>query len=222
LSLEIYKVAEAEPIISIEGNMCDVVARIGCGCRPGLDRRRLEPLKQPETPRCRSNTTPITVIISKKHPDVVVQFVKDNPGTPKPQAHPGMFPSAVTHKGPGGKDVTEIIPVKAGSDIQSMFFDMWRQDHPDAPLANVPGDYVTTSGSGLDPDITLENAEFQLDRVAGKWAQDLHRDPAQVKTEIQALLQSHAFSPGGGLFGERLVNVLEVNLALRHRYSTPA
>jgi K+-transporting ATPase ATPase C chain len=173
---------------------------------------------------------------SKKHPDVVAQFVKDNPGTPKPQTsdlamvffehfskdHPGMFPSAVTHKGSGGKDVTEIIPVKAGSDIQSMFFDMWRQDHPDAPLANVPGDYVTTSGSGLDPDITLENAEFQLDRVAGKWAQDLHRDPAQVKTEIQALLQSHAFSPGGGLFGERLVNVLEVNLALRHRYSTPA
>jgi hypothetical protein len=43
----------------------DVVARIGCGCRPGLDRRRLEPHKQPETPRCHSNTTPNTVIISR-------------------------------------------------------------------------------------------------------------------------------------------------------------
>jgi potassium-transporting ATPase KdpC subunit len=89
--------------------------------------------------------------------------------------------------------------------------DMWRTDHPDAPLANVPGDYVTTSGSGPDPDITLENAEFQLDRVAGKWAQDLHRNLPQVKAEIQELLQSHAFSPGGGLFGEPLVNVLGVN-----------
>ena len=43
----------------------DVVARIGCGCRPGLDRCRLEPRKQPETLQCRSNTTPSTVIISQ-------------------------------------------------------------------------------------------------------------------------------------------------------------
>jgi potassium-transporting ATPase KdpC subunit len=173
---------------------------------------------------------------SKKHGDVVAQFVKDNPSTPKPQPsdlavvffehfskdHPGMFPSAVTHKGPDGKDVTEIMPVKTGSDVQSVFFDMWRQDHPEAPLTDVPGDYVTTSGSGLDADITMENAEFQLDRVAGKWAQDLHRDPAQVKAEIEEMLHAHAFSPGGGLFGEPLVNVLEINLALRQRYGAPA
>jgi potassium-transporting ATPase KdpC subunit len=101
----------------------------------------------------------------------------------------------LTHKGPGGKDVTEIMPVKTGSDIQSIFFDMWRQYHPDAPLADVPGDYVTTSGSGLDADITLENAEFQLDRVSGKWAQDLHRDPAQVKAEIQALFAGRSIGP---------------------------
>jgi potassium-transporting ATPase KdpC subunit len=173
---------------------------------------------------------------AKAHPDVVAQFVKDNPGTPKPQAsdlavvffehfskdHPGMFPSAVTHKGPGGKQVTEIMPVKEGSDIQSIFFDMWRQGHPDAALANIPGDYLTTSGSGLDPNITLENAEFQLPRVAAKWAQDLHRDPAQVKGEIQAMLDAHAFSPGGGLFGEPIVSVLELNLDLRNRYGAPS
>jgi potassium-transporting ATPase KdpC subunit len=173
---------------------------------------------------------------SKAHPAVVAQFVKDNPGTPKPQAsdlavtffdhfskdHPGMFPSAVTHKGPNGKDVTEITPVKTGSDIQSIFFETWREDHPDAPLQDVPGDYVTTSGSGLDPDITLENAEFQLDRVASKWARDLKRDPAQVKNEVQAMLQAHTYSPGNGLFGEPIVNVLELNLALRQRYGAPS
>jgi hypothetical protein len=43
----------------------DVVARIGCGCRPGLDRCRVEPRKQPGTPRCHSNTTPSIVIISR-------------------------------------------------------------------------------------------------------------------------------------------------------------
>jgi K+-transporting ATPase ATPase C chain len=169
---------------------------------------------------------------SKTNPDIVAQFVKDNPGTPKPAAsdlavvffehfskdHPGLFPSSVTHKGPDGKDVTEIAPVKEGSDIQSIFFDTWRQDHPDAQLQDVPGDYVTTSGSGLDPHITLQNAEFQLDRVAGKWAQNLTRDPAEVRKEIEAMLQTHASSPGGGLFGEPIVNVLELNLELRKRY----
>lgn len=173
---------------------------------------------------------------AKAHPNVVAALVKSNPSTPQPQAsdlavvffehfskdHPGMFPSTVTHSGPDGKIVTEIAPVKTGSDVQSIFFDMWRQDHPDAPLQDVPGDFVTTSGSGLDPHITLQNAEFQLDRVSGKWAQDLKRDPAQVKDEIEALLQAHAFKPGGGLFGEPIVNVLEVNLELRKRYGPPS
>jgi K+-transporting ATPase ATPase C chain len=173
---------------------------------------------------------------AKAHPDVVAAFLKSNPSTPQPQAsdlavvffehfskdHPGTFPSTVTHPGPGGKAVTEIAPVKTGSDIQSIYFDMWRQDHSDAPLQDVPGDFVTTSGSGLDPHITLQNAEFQLDRVAGKWAQDLKRNSTQVKGEIETLLQAHAFTPGGGLFGEPIVNVLEVNLELRKRYGPPS
>jgi potassium-transporting ATPase KdpC subunit len=173
---------------------------------------------------------------AKAHPQIVAQYVKDNPGTPNPQPsdlavvffehfsndHPGMFPSAVTHKGPAGKDVTEIMPVKDGADIRSTFFEMWREEHPEAPLASIPGDYLTTSGSGLDPDITLENAEFQLDRVAGKWARDLQRRPEQVKSEIEAMLESHSFSPGNGLFGVPLINVLEVNLALRQHYGAPS
>jgi hypothetical protein len=56
---------EYDTVPSPQGNGSDVVARIGCGCRPGLDRCRLEPRKQPETPRCHSNTTPNTVIISR-------------------------------------------------------------------------------------------------------------------------------------------------------------
>jgi K+-transporting ATPase ATPase C chain len=82
----------------------------------------------------------------------------------------------------------------------------------------VPGDFVTASRSGLNPDITLRGAEFQLDRVAGKWAQDLKRDPAQVRQEIEVLLQTHPTSPGDGAFGEPLINVLDLNLALRNRY----
>jgi len=173
---------------------------------------------------------------AKAHADVVAKWVKDNPGTPEPKApdlavvffehystdHPGTFPSAVTAAGADGKPVTSIQPVKEGTDIQSTFFDMWRQEHADASLQDVPGDLVTASGSGLDPDITLANADYQLDRVASKWAQDLKRDEGAVKNDIEAILQAKAWAPMGGLFGERLVNVLEVNLELRNRFGPPA
>jgi len=104
--------------------------------------------------------------------------------------YPGKFPSAVTTQLPGGRSATAIEPVASGSDVESIFFDMWRQDHADAELANVPGDMVTTSGSGLDPHITLDNAEYQLDRVATKWATDTKRNPAEVRAEIDQILQT--------------------------------
>jgi K+-transporting ATPase ATPase C chain len=172
---------------------------------------------------------------TKAHPAVVADWVKANPSTPQPKAadlavvffetfskeNPGRFPSAVTKTGADGKPQTSIEPVKDGSDIQSIFFDMWRQDHPDADLENVPGDLVTTSGSGLDPDITLQNAEYQLDRVASKWAADTKRDPAAIRGDIDQILQANAKAPFGGLAGEKMVNVLEVNLELCKRYGAP-
>src|SRR5271155_5599317 len=172
---------------------------------------------------------------AKVHKAEVADWVKQNPGIPQPQPsdlavmffenfpkqYPGKFPSAVTRQLPGGKSQTVIEPVASGSDVQSIFFDMWRQDHPDADLASVPGDMVTTSGSGLDPHITMETAEYQLDRVASKWAADTKRDPAQVRTEIEQVLQTEAFAPLDGLFGEKMINVLQVNLQLRQRYGAP-
>lgn len=172
---------------------------------------------------------------TKLHPGVVADWIKANPSTPQPKAadlavmffetfskeNPGRFLSPVTNVGAAGKSQTAIEPVKDGPDIQFMFFDMWRQDHPDADLQDIPGDLVTTSGSGLDPDITLQNAEYQLDRVAPKWAADLHRDPTAIRGEIEQILQANAKAPFGGLAGEKLVNVLEVNLELRNRYGPP-
>jgi K+-transporting ATPase ATPase C chain len=99
---------------------------------------------------------------------------------------------------------------------------MWRQEHPDADLEDVPGDLVTASGSGLDPDITLANARYQLDRVAAKWAKDTNREEGAVRQQIERILEDKAWAPMGGLFGEKLVNVLEVNLELRNRFGSPA
>ncbi len=180
---------------------------------------------------------------AKAHPAIVAQWVKDNPGTPNPQAtdlavvffenfskdNPGKFLSAAPAPATApatAASATASAPVMAivqdGADIQSTFFDMWRQDHPDAQLQDVPGDMVTTSCSGLDPHITLQSAEFQLPRVAAKWAADKHREVAEVRKEIEQLLQNHAFAPWDGLAGEKIVNVLEVNLELRSRYGPPS
>jgi len=111
--------------------------------------------------------------------------------------------------------------VAAGPEIQSTFFLLWREEHPGADLKYVPGDLATASASGLDPHITLKNAEFQLGRVAGTWAAKLSREPAVVHQEVQQVLQEHAAAPLWGLAGEKLVNALEVNLQLRRRYGAP-
>lgn len=171
----------------------------------------------------------------KKHPAIVAKWIKDNPGTPQPKAadlavlffetfsgeNPGKFPFAVIHAAADGKTQTSIEPVGAGTDIQSIFFDMWRQEHPDADIQDVPGDLVTTSASGLDPHITLQNAEFQLERVALAWAAKKKTDASVIRKDIEKILQKNAAAPWDGLIGEKFVNVLEVNLELCKLYGAP-
>lgn len=168
----------------------------------------------------------------RAHHDEVERWIKDNPDTPDPkpgdlaapffvnysQTFPGTFPGTVEHKAPDGKTEKRIEPVTEGVDIQAVFFDMWRQEHPDVELESVPGDRVMASGSGLDPHITLENAYGQLDRVAGAWAVRTKRDKSEVYAKIKELLDEKAEAPLRGLAGVRMVNVLETNLAIRTKF----
>lgn len=70
----------------------------------------------------------------------------------------------------------------------------------------VPADAVTASGSGLDPHISVRNAQLQAPRVA--------RARGLALEQIQTLLQKYTTPPSAGLLGESGVNVLELNLAL--------
>ena len=78
--------------------------------------------------------------------------------------------------------------------------------HAENPGAPIPVDMVTTSGSGLDPDISPDAAEFQIPRVAH--SRNLKEE------DLRALIQKHTKGRELGFLGEPRVNVLELNLEL--------
>jgi potassium-transporting ATPase KdpC subunit len=78
-----------------------------------------------------------------------------------------------------------------------------KAENPDMPI---PGDLITTSGSGLDPDISPAAAAFQVPRVAK--ARGL--PPEQITALVEANTKGRLF----GLLGEPRVNVLALNMAL--------
>jgi K+-transporting ATPase ATPase C chain len=75
-------------------------------------------------------------------------------------------------------------------------------------------DLVTTSASGLDPDITPAAAKFQIRRVASE------RKAAEA--DIEKMVLAHVTNRQWGFLGELRVNVLELNLALDERFPLAA
>lgn len=102
--------------------------------------------------------------------------------------------SGGTNLGPTNRQLIEQVEADA---------EKLRKQNPRAPI---PVDLVTASGSGLDPDISIAAAEFQIPRVA----QQRGMSEAQVNTLVREYTEGRQF----GILGEPRVNVLGLNLAL--------
>jgi len=126
-------------------------------------------------------------------------------------------PSATTEPDP--KDSTKTIPVPYAADNSSgsnlgptakALVDRVKDDigklHAENPNTPVPGDLVTTSASGLDPDISPEAAAFEAPRVAK--ARGMSVD------QVSTIIAAHTTPRLLGVFGAPHVNVLALNMAL--------
>jgi potassium-transporting ATPase KdpC subunit len=126
---------------------------------------------------------------------------------------PGYFHSRPSAAGAAGYDATasggsNLGPTNAqlitrvNGDVSKL-----QAENPGVPI---PVDLVTTSASGLDPDISPAAAEFQIRRVAAE-----RKVP---DAEIAALVREHFDDRQWGFLGEPRVHVLELNLALDAKY----
>jgi potassium-transporting ATPase KdpC subunit len=87
-----------------------------------------------------------------------------------------------------------------------------QKENPEAALP-VPADLVTTSASGLDPELSPAAALWQAPRIARARQLDVER--------VRAVIESRVQGRDLGVFGEPRVNVLAVNLALDRQFGRP-
>ena len=155
---------------------------------------------------------------------LICQEFTDSKGNPLPQY---FQPRASTASNPNSKTDYGCDPNYSGAanlgpnnptltqDIKQLQEQISKFDN--VPISKIPPDAVTTSGSGLDPDISPQYADIQVDRVAA--ARHL------PVSEVQGLVNKYTQGRVIGILGESRVDVLNLNIALdelpgQARYAT--
>jgi len=127
----------------------------------------------------------------------------------QPFTGPGYFHSRPSAAGNAGYDAANTQGSNYGPTNQKLIDRVngvvarVQAENPGVP---VPADLVTTSASGLDPDISPAAADFQVPRVA--------QERGLPSDQVRRLVAAHTKSRDLGFLGEPRVNVLELNLAL--------
>jgi potassium-transporting ATPase KdpC subunit len=127
----------------------------------------------------------------------------------QPFTAPGYFYSRPSNAGAAGYDPTasggsnlgptnKALQDRVNASVQTL--------QPTNPGTPIPADLVTTSGSGLDPDISPASAEFQIPRVA--------KERGMSEQDVRAAVARHTKGRQWGFLGEPRVNVLDLNLDL--------
>ena len=131
----------------------------------------------------------------------------------QPFSGPGYFHSRPSAAGAAGYDAS----ASGGSNLGPTNAQLITRVNGDAaklqaenPGVPIPVDLVTTSASGLDPDISPAAAEFQIRRVAA--------ERKISEAEVARLVQENSENRQWGFLGEPRVHVLELNIALDARY----
>lgn len=105
--------------------------------------------------------------------------------------------SSGSNLGPTSRKLMDLVSDRA---------DSYRRENGLDPESAIPIDAVTASGSGLDPDISLDNAMIQAKRVA--------RSRSVDEEKVVGLVKKLSIGRDMWLFGQQRVNVLEINLTM--------
>jgi K+-transporting ATPase ATPase C chain len=108
--------------------------------------------------------------------------------------------SAASNLGPNNPDLVTLIKQRQK---QYAAFNHVR-------ISQIPPDAVTASGSGLDPDISPQNADLQVNRVAAA----RHASPSAVRALVNRFVQGRTL----GFLGQQRVDVLTLNIALNQQF----
>lgn len=133
----------------------------------------------------------------------------------QPFISPGYFHSRPSAAGRVGYDATSSQGSNLGPTNRKLIervsadANHLQTENPDKAI---PADLVTTSASGLDPDISPASALYQVPRVA--------RERQMSEADVRLLVMQHIQQRQLGVLGEPRVNVLELNLALDDRSKT--